>query len=83
MEGTPAAIIEVFDNGPEYDPAETAHFFEPFYGTKPGCMGLGLTLCRRAVLKHNGRIGIERSKGITRASFFIPLELNRATLPRA
>jgi len=40
VEGTPAAIIEVFDNGPEYDPAETSHFFEPFYGTKPGCMGL-------------------------------------------
>ncbi|MFA6449311.1 MAG: PAS domain-containing protein [bacterium] len=82
VEGAQTVLIEVFDNGPEYDPAETAHFFEPFYGTKPGSMGLGLTLCRRVVLKHGGRIGIERSKGITRASFFIPLELTRGNLPR-
>ncbi len=82
VDGTSVVIFEVLDNGPEYDPAETAHFFEPFYGTKPGCMGLGLTLSRRVVLKHNGRIGIERSKGITRASFFIPLDLTRGNLPK-
>jgi PAS domain S-box-containing protein len=82
VEGAPVVIFEVLDNGPEYDPAETAHFFEPFYGTKPGSMGLGLTLTRRVILKHGGRIGIERANGLTRASFLIPLELSRGTLPR-
>lgn len=73
MEGSRALIVEVMDNGPDFRPSEAERFFEPFYGTKEGGMGLGLTLARRAVLKHNGRIGISRSSGITRASFFIPL----------
>ncbi len=83
VEGAPVVIFEVLDNGPEYDPAETSHFFEPFYGSKPGSMGLGLTLTRRVILKHGGRIGIERANGLTRASFLVPLELTRGTLPKA
>jgi len=35
------------------------------------------------VLKHNGRIGIERSKAITRASFFVPSNSTAETCRRS
>ena len=81
IRGLPEVIT--IDNGPEFDSADATHFFEPFYGTSPGGMGLGLTLSRRVVIKHSGRIGIDRSKGVTRASFIIPLNLTPAALNQA
>jgi len=83
IDGSHSAIIEVLDNGPDYDSSDTEHFFEPFYGTKPGGIGLGLTLARRAILKHNGRIGIQRSENITRAGFYIPFNLTPKAVARA
>ncbi|HPI76294.1 MAG TPA: PAS domain-containing protein [bacterium] len=74
VDGSAGILVEILDNGPEYPQADISRFFEPFYGTNPGGMGLGLTLARRAILKHGGRIGIDRSGGFTRAGFFIPLE---------
>jgi len=80
IDETKVVLVEVMDNGPEYDVSEIQHFFEPFYSTDPESMGLGLTLSRRAVIKHNGNINIERVKGITRASFYIPLELTQSSI---
>lgn len=69
IKGRPMAVVEILDSGPEFDTKETAKFFDPFYGKFPGGVGLGLPLCRRAVERHGGRIGIERRQGFTRASF--------------
>jgi PAS domain S-box-containing protein len=83
IEGRPSVLVETVDNGPDYNPKEIDRMFEPFYGTKPGGMGLGLTLARRAVIKHNGLIGIDRIKGVTRAGFSIPLDLTPAAIRHA
>jgi len=83
IDGLPAVVVEILDNGPDFEPSEATRFFEPFNSAKQGSMGLGLTLARRVVLKHNGKIGIERVKGITRSSFYIPLDLTQAQVGRA
>jgi len=78
-----AVVVEVLDNGPEYDTGDADRFFEPFYGNKPGGIGLGLTLARRAIIRHNGRVGIQRAENVTRASFYIPLNLTPENISRA
>ena len=51
-------VISVEDNGPGLDDAEAV--FVPFFTTKPGGSGVGLTLSRQIVLAHGGRIEHER-----------------------
>lgn len=70
---TRGMLVEVIDDGPDFDTLEINRFFEMFHSRKPGHIGLGLPLCRRVVVRHGGRIAIERDKGLTRASFFVPL----------
>lgn len=83
IDGTQAVIVEVLDDGPEYDVSKIDHFFEPFFGDKEGGIGLGLTLARRAVVKHCGRMGVQRADSVTRASFYIPLNLTPKQITRS
>ena len=46
--------------------------FEPFFSTKPGGSGLGLTIARRLIESHGGRISVE-SDGASWTSFVIEL----------
>src|SRR5450631_1628583 len=48
--------VEVRDSGPGFAPAALEHVFEPFYTTKPGGLGLGLSICRSIIEAHNGRL---------------------------
>lgn len=74
IKGRPMAVVEILDSGPEYDTKQITKFFDPFYGKFPGGVGLGLPLCRRAIERQGGRIGIERKQGFTRASFAISIK---------
>jgi PAS domain S-box-containing protein len=49
--------VEVRDSGPGFAPADLERVFEAFYTTKPGGLGLGLSICRSIVEAHNGRLG--------------------------
>lgn len=48
--------ISVEDNGAGADPATYAQMFEPFVGTKPGGIGMGLAICRTIIEAHGGKI---------------------------
>jgi PAS domain S-box-containing protein len=58
-------VVTVADNGIGVPDSEVARIFAPFSrgevgGTQPG-HGLGLTICRRVIERHGGRIWVERS----------------------
>ena len=48
--------VEVRDSGPGFAPAALERVFEPFHTTKPGGLGLGLSICRSIIEAHNGRL---------------------------
>ena len=72
------ALVEVWNSGPEIDPAIKSRIFEPFFTTKaPGRgLGLGLDTVQRIVSKHTGFITVESKPGAT--CFQVRLPLDRA-----
>jgi len=50
------ASVEVRDSGPGLAPADIHRVFEAFYTTKPGGLGLGLSICRSIIEAHDGRL---------------------------
>lgn len=49
-------VITVGDNGAGVDPAVLDRIFVPFFTTKPGGSGVGLSLVRQIALAHGGQI---------------------------
>jgi signal transduction histidine kinase len=49
-------LIAVQDSGPGLAPAALARLFDSFYTTKPGGLGLGLSICRSIIEAHGGRL---------------------------
>jgi PAS domain S-box-containing protein len=48
--------VEVRDSGPGFAPAVLERVFEAFYTTKPGGLGLGLSICGSIIEAHGGRL---------------------------
>ena len=53
---TDGVSVEVRDSGPGFVPEVLDRVFEAFYTTKPGGLGLGLSICRSILEAHNGRL---------------------------
>ena len=49
-------LVAVRDSGPGLDPAQLERLFEAFYTTKPGGLGMGLSICRSIIEAHGGRL---------------------------
>jgi len=58
-----SVAIAVSDTGRGIPPEERRRIFDPFYSRKPAGTGLGLTLARRMVTAHGGRIEVESIPG--------------------
>ena len=49
-------FVAVRDSGPGLASATVERLFESFYTTKPGGLGLGLSICRSIIEGHGGRL---------------------------
>ena len=61
--GRPAVRIEVRDSGPGMAADLADRVFEPFFTTKPQGSGLGLSIVRKIVDAHDGRIDLQTAPG--------------------
>ncbi|MEW6349159.1 MAG: ATP-binding protein [Thermodesulfobacteriota bacterium] len=57
------ATLEVGDNGAGIDPAHKDLLFEPYFTTKKGGSGLGLTIVNSIVADHNGFVRVKDDLG--------------------
>jgi PAS domain S-box-containing protein len=55
-DGANRVRVAVRDTGPGLTPESFAHLFDAFYTTKPGGMGMGLSICRSIIEAHGGRM---------------------------
>jgi PAS domain S-box-containing protein len=62
-EDTSGVLVAVQDSGPGLGPKNLERLFDPFYTTKPGGMGMGLSICRSIIEAHGGRIWASRPAG--------------------
>ena len=74
------AVIEVSDNGRGIAADHLPNIFRPFFTTKGEGTGLGLSLARRIVEDHQGRIDVTSTVG-KGTTFAVVLPLQRAVLP--
>jgi len=57
------ACIEVSDRGPGVPEEDREKIFKPFHTTRQRGTGLGLSVARRVVESHGGRVGVEARDG--------------------
>jgi PAS domain S-box-containing protein len=67
-------LVRVLDSGPGLAPATLERLFNAFYTTKPGGLGLGLSICRSIIEAHGGRLSATANepRGAT-LEFIVPV----------
>ncbi|MEM7021521.1 MAG: PAS domain S-box protein [Pseudomonadota bacterium] len=55
--------IEVCDNGPGLNKTVAERLFQPFVTTKPGGLGIGLSICHTIVEAHEGKLWVTENPG--------------------
>jgi signal transduction histidine kinase len=63
LDGRPAVLIEVADDGPGMPRDVADRIFEPFFTTKSQGSGLGLAIVRKIVDAHDGKIDLRTAPG--------------------
>jgi signal transduction histidine kinase len=72
--GMPVALVRITDQGEGIPPQALDRLFDPFFSTRPGGTGLGLTIAQRVVQAHKGMIRVESAPG-SGSSFTVELPL--------
>jgi signal transduction histidine kinase len=71
----PGVRLEVSDSGIGIRPGDLERIFHPFFTTKEGGLGMGLSISRTIVESHGGRILVEQNPpNGTRFLVFLPNE---------
>jgi two-component system, NtrC family, nitrogen regulation sensor histidine kinase NtrY len=68
--------IDISDNGPGIPPEALSRIFVPFFTTKKGGSGIGLSLSRQIIRNHGGQITVNTNQG-KGTTFRVVLPLNR------
>jgi len=55
---TEGVLVQVRDSGPGLVPGSLELVFDPFYTTKPGGLGVGLSICRSIIEAHGGHLWV-------------------------
>ena len=56
QDGSGGVLVAVQDSGPGLKPENRDRLFDAFYTTKPGGLGMGLSICRSIIEAHGGRL---------------------------
>jgi signal transduction histidine kinase len=72
LAGSEGVRVGVADEGVGIPEGDLERVFEPFYTTKTHGLGLGLSVCRRIINAHGGRLWAD-SKGAGGSTFFFTL----------
>src|SRR5579872_999567 len=75
-------FVEVADNGRGIPPENLPNIFRPFFTTKGDGTGLGLSLARRIVEDHQGRIDVTSTLG-KGTKFKVVLPMQRGATPQS
>ncbi len=68
-------IVEIQDTGEGMTPEVMARIFEPFFSTRSGSMGMGLSVCHAIVTSLGGNLRVESHPGVgTRVTVTLPIE---------
>jgi C4-dicarboxylate-specific signal transduction histidine kinase len=51
-------VFSIRDRGPGFSPLALAHWADPFFSTKEGGMGIGLTVAREVTSAHGGSLSV-------------------------
>ncbi|MFG5410283.1 ATP-binding protein [Piscinibacter sakaiensis] len=73
------AVIDVSDSGPGIDATALHRLFEPFYSSKSGGMGMGLSIVRSILEAHHGRVEVVRRGDLGGATFKMRIPCIEAT----
>jgi signal transduction histidine kinase len=72
--GSDEIFVAVQDSGPGLNQESFDRLFDAFYTTKPGGLGMGLSICRSIVEAHGGRVWASRNAGVgATVQFTLPL----------
>jgi len=79
-------LLGVADRGPGIHRADLSHVFEPFYrgrsqAARAGGSGLGLSLVKHIVERHDGRVGIDTGRDGTEVTLHLPAVLPGKYVP--
>lgn len=62
--GLPTLLVEIADTGSGMTPDVLAHSFDPFFTTRPGGAGVGLTVSQSIIAQHGGQIRAHSKPGV-------------------
>jgi two-component system, cell cycle sensor histidine kinase and response regulator CckA len=74
-DGVPAWQLEISDDGPGIDSAALPRIFEPFFSTKSGHHGLGLSAVHGIVQRLGGDVQVDTRPGGTRFTVRLPVAI--------